>query len=122
VADEQIQTCDEVLVSDATRHGAGRLDRVEFRRHGLRQFKNVGDLVDVYRAVRLHEEADALPIDPVCRMGVDPGQAVGSLTFGDRKYLLARLQQGLQRQPGEVHDSVTKTLGWCAWRASWSAR
>ncbi len=82
----------EVLVSGSTRQAAGELERVEFRRHGLRRLKNVGEPVDVYRAARLDEEADGLPIDPVCRMSVDPGQSVGSLTFGGRKYFFCSFE------------------------------
>jgi adenylate cyclase len=82
----------EVLVSGSTRHAAGGLERAEFHRHGLRRLKNVGEPVDVYRAARLDEQTHGSPIDPVCRMAVDPGQAVGSLTFGGRKYFFCSLE------------------------------
>jgi adenylate cyclase len=82
----------EVLVSGTTREAAGALKRVEFRRHGLRRLKNVGEAVDVYGAACLDEKADVSPIDPVCRMAVDPEQAVGSLTFDGRKYFFCSFE------------------------------
>jgi class 3 adenylate cyclase len=82
----------EVLITNATREAAGKLDGVEFRHHGLRRFKNVGEPVEVYRAVRLGEKTEGLPIDPVCRMAIDPGQAVGSLKFDGREYFFCSLE------------------------------
>jgi adenylate cyclase len=82
----------EVLVTDATQAAAGGLETVEFRRHGLRRLKNVVEPVEVFRAARLEEDPEGLPIDPVCRMAVDPGQAVGSLTFGGREYFFCSLE------------------------------
>jgi class 3 adenylate cyclase len=82
----------EVLVTDATRVAAGELEGVDFRHHGLSSFKNVGEPVEVYRAARRGEEAEGLPVDPVCRMAIDPGKAVGSLNFGGREYFFCSLE------------------------------
>jgi adenylate cyclase len=82
----------EVLVTDSTREAAGEPAGIEFRHHGARQFKNVGEPIEVYRAARTHEGAEGLPIDPVCRMAIDPGQAVGSFKFSGREYYFCSLQ------------------------------
>jgi class 3 adenylate cyclase len=76
----------EVLVTEQTRQAADGLADVEFRHHGLRRFKNVNEPVEVFRAVHDQERSEELPIDPVCRMAVDPGQAVGTMTYGGVQY------------------------------------
>jgi class 3 adenylate cyclase len=83
---------DEVLVTGATLDRARKMDGIELRRHGRRRFKNVNAPVDVYRAVRTGAPSEHLPIDPVCRMAVDPGQAVGSLTFEGTEYQFCSLE------------------------------
>jgi adenylate cyclase len=83
---------DEVLVSSATREAVGELEGVEFRHHGARWLKNVNEPVEVYRAARKDEVAEGLPIDPVCRMAIDPGQTVGSLTFRGQTYSFCSLE------------------------------
>lgn len=82
----------EVLLTGSTREAAGELEGIEFRHHGLRRFKNVGDPVEVYRAARADEAAEDLPIDPVCRMAIDPGQAVGNLSFRGADYFFCSLE------------------------------
>jgi adenylate cyclase len=82
----------EVLVTGATQKAAAGLADVQFRRHGARRFRNVNEPVDVYRAVRTGEEIEDLPIDPVCRMAVDAGHAVGSLTFRGMEYQFCSLE------------------------------
>jgi class 3 adenylate cyclase len=83
---------DEVLVTAATREAAGALDRVTYRRHGWRRFKNLSVPVEVYRALRTGETSERLPVDPVCRMKVEAGQTVGSLTFEGVEYQFCSLE------------------------------
>ena len=83
---------DEVLVSGSTREAIGELEGIEFRHHGAQRFKNVGEQVEVYRAARKHAAAEGQPIDPVCRMAIDPGQSVGSLSFGGETYYFCSLE------------------------------
>jgi adenylate cyclase len=83
---------DEVLVTAATREAAGSLDGVTFRRHGRRRFKNLNTPVEVHRVVRTGETSERLPIDPVCRMAVDSGHAVGTLTFEGVEYQFCSLE------------------------------
>jgi len=64
----------EVLMTAATRSAAeSTLSRFEVEARGTRTFKNVADPVETYglTLARQSEAAD-LPIDPVCRMAVDP--------------------------------------------------
>lgn len=93
----------EVLVTDATREAAGKLGEVEFRHHGLQCFKNVNDPIEVYRAAREGGESERLSIDPVCRMSIDPSQAVGSLTFRGDRYFFCSLEcsRAFSESPGK---------------------
>jgi class 3 adenylate cyclase/YHS domain-containing protein len=76
----------EVLLTEATRDAAGQPRGIEFRHRGVQRFKHISQLVDVYRATRAGERAEGLPIDPVCRMAVDPGQGAGVLTYEGVEY------------------------------------
>jgi len=77
---------DEVLLTDATRDAAGQLDGIELHQRGRQRFKNVKQPIAVYQAVGEGEKKEGLPIDPVCRMAVETGQAAGSLIHEGREY------------------------------------
>jgi class 3 adenylate cyclase/YHS domain-containing protein len=66
----------EVLVTaDARAAAAGALATTKLVPRGAREFKNVGRPIELY-AVVPDEAADRqLPIDPVCRMAVDPARS-----------------------------------------------
>ena len=83
---------DQVLISGSTQEAAGELAGIKLRRHGQRRFRHVHQPVDVYRAARAGEEGEGLPVDPVCRMSIDRGQAVGSLTFEGMQYFFCSLR------------------------------
>jgi adenylate cyclase len=71
----------EALVTAATRDAAGQLAGMELRERGRWTFRNVTEPVPVYAAVRQGTRSSAgLPIDPVCRMAVDPWHSAGRLT------------------------------------------
>ena len=77
----------EVLLSDATRGAAGRLDDIELRERGRQELRNIAEPVLVYAAVRAGgTQADGLPIDPVCRMAVDPERCAGTLRHDGAEY------------------------------------
>jgi adenylate cyclase len=76
----------EVLLTEATRKAAGEPEAIELHQHGEQRFKNVKDPVHLYRAVREGIEHEGLPIDPVCRMAVDPGTGAGELHYRGREY------------------------------------
>jgi len=94
---------DEVLASGDTREAVGELEEVEFRHHGQRRFKNVNQPIEVYRAAPREEATEGLPIDPVCRMAIDPGRAVGSMNFGGETYYFCSLEciQSFSNAPEE---------------------
>jgi adenylate cyclase len=70
----------EVLRTEATRTAAGDIEGVELQECGRRSFKNVTEPPLLYAAVREGERTTAgLPVDPVCRMAVDPEHSAGTL-------------------------------------------
>jgi adenylate cyclase len=71
----------EALLTAATRDAAVQLAGVELRERGRWTFRNVGEPVPVFAAVRQGTRNSAgLPIDPVCRMAVDPWHSAGRLS------------------------------------------
>jgi adenylate cyclase len=82
----------EALLTAATRHAAGQLAGVELRERGRWTFRNVTEPVQVYAAVRQGAQSSAgLPIDPVCRMAVDPWHSAGRLTHQGVEYYFCSL-------------------------------
>jgi adenylate cyclase len=70
----------EVLLTAATRDAAGTVAGVDFHARGKRAVRNVREPVVLHAAVRAGARtAGGLPIDPVCRMAVDPERATGRL-------------------------------------------
>lgn len=63
-----------------------------YESRGRQALKNVAEPVEVFAALRLGDTADAgLPIDPVCRMLVDPEHAAGRLTHNGSAYFFCSL-------------------------------
>jgi class 3 adenylate cyclase len=87
---------DEVLISEATLHAAGSLTGVELGRHGHATFKNVREPIALYRVAREGRQDRDLPVDPVCRMAVDPDRAAGQLRHEGRLFWFCSL--GCARQ------------------------
>src|SRR5829696_8667493 len=68
----------EALLTEATKTAAGEVAGVELRERGRWPFRNVGAPVPVYAAIRHGKRSSlGLPIDPVCRMAVDPWHGAG---------------------------------------------
>lgn len=82
----------EVLVSEATVDSAGELRGVALQSEGEQRFRNVSEPVLIYRAQRRGEQAPGLPIDPVCRMAVDPERETGRLSYAGREYHFCSLR------------------------------
>jgi adenylate cyclase len=83
----------DVLVTDATRQAAGRIDGVDLRERGKRELKNVAEPLLLFAAVREGGPATRdLPIDPVCRMAVDPAHAAGRLRYEGAEYHFCSLE------------------------------
>jgi adenylate cyclase len=72
----------EVLLTEDTRQAAGSPDEVELREHGRQSLRNVAEPLLLYVALQEGaRSAPGLPMDPVCRMAVDPRHAAGALIY-----------------------------------------
>jgi adenylate cyclase len=77
----------EVLLTDATRAAAHDPRGVRLHERGRRVLKNVREPVLIFAAVREGEcDAEGLPIDPVCRMAIDPEHSAGRLNHNGVEY------------------------------------
>jgi adenylate cyclase len=94
----------EVLVTGASAAAAGAPDggelgsvpphrNVVLHPRGRRMLRNVGEPVELFEAsCELARSRDALPMDPVCRMAVDPEHAAGTLVHDGREYHFCSLE------------------------------
>jgi adenylate cyclase len=94
----------EVLLTGASSAAAGAPDggelgsvhphrNVVLHPRGRRMLRNVGEPVELFEAsCELARSRDALPIDPVCRMAVDPEHTAGRLLHEGREYHFCSLQ------------------------------
>jgi len=94
----------EVLVTGASAAAAGAPDggelggvhphrNVVLHPRGRRTLHNVGEPVELFDAsCELARTRDALRIDPVCRMAVDPKHTAGSLVHDGREYSFCSLE------------------------------
>lgn len=77
----------EVLLTESTEQAArGSVDPSQVHPRGPRRFKNVGEPVEVFALVLDGGSTDRLPIDPVCRMAIDPEQAQERSVYGGVEY------------------------------------
>lgn len=87
----------EVLLTDSTRDAAGKIDGVEILDRGKRSLRNVSGPVSLFAAVREGKRSEeGLPIDPVCRMAVDPQHCAGQLTHDRTEYHFCSLECAAQ--------------------------
>jgi len=96
----------EVLLTDETRQALGGSIAVHPR--GQRRFKNVPRAMAVFElALEAENTPRALPIDPVCRMAIDPEQAHGSQTYRGVTYHFCsqRCQQAFDADPARYTRS-----------------
>jgi class 3 adenylate cyclase/YHS domain-containing protein len=83
----------EVLLTAVIRDEAGDLPGVEIHERGRQALKNLADPVDLFAAVAQGGESqEGLPIDPICRMAVDPAHSAGSLTHAGVEYHFCSLK------------------------------
>jgi class 3 adenylate cyclase len=83
----------EVLLTEATREGAGTLPGIEFQERGRRALRNIEEPVALFVAVSQGSRTgEGLPIDPVCRMAVDPQHAAGTLIHSETTYHFCSLK------------------------------
>ncbi len=82
----------EVLVTEATREAAAGVRDVDFQERGRQALRNVEEPVLLYAAVRRGVgSGSSLPVDPVCRMAVDPDHAAGTITHRGTEYYFCSL-------------------------------
>jgi adenylate cyclase len=65
----------KVLVSGPTAAMVPDLDGVAHQSRGRHELRNVSEPLELFAGLRLDTTAEGLPIDPVCRMAVDPERA-----------------------------------------------
>jgi adenylate cyclase len=83
----------ETLLTDKTRQAAGEVPGVQLHDRGKRTLKNVAEPLSLFAAMREGQRTESgLPIDPVCRMAVDPEHAAGRLVHQDVEYHFCSLQ------------------------------
>lgn len=86
----------EVLLTEATR-AAVSTDQFTFRERGRVQLRNVTEPVLLFAALRQGLlSTEALPIDPVCRMAVDPQSGAGALRHQGTIYTFCSLKCAAQ--------------------------
>ena len=82
----------EVLVTRAVMDAAGPVESVGYIDRGRHPLKGIEEPVQIYLASAGAEETpEGLPIDPVCRMGVDPQRAAGMLVHEGARYYFCSL-------------------------------
>jgi class 3 adenylate cyclase len=82
----------EVLLTGQTAALAPELEGVLYEPRGRRELRNVREPVELFAAMRVGTAgAGELPIDPVCRMAVDPDHAPGRLMFEGTAYYFCTL-------------------------------
>jgi class 3 adenylate cyclase/YHS domain-containing protein len=83
----------EILLTESTREAAGDLDDVELHSRGEVALRNVAEPIVIYAALRSGDhDAAHLPVDPVCRMAVDPSHCAGTLVHDGAEYHFCSLR------------------------------
>jgi class 3 adenylate cyclase len=81
----------ELLVTGQTAGLAPDLEGVLYESRGRQVLKNVAEPLEIFAVILVDENADRLPIDPVCRMAVDPERAVGRLLLDEKAHYFCSL-------------------------------
>jgi adenylate cyclase len=83
----------QVLLTASTREAAGDAPGIRVIELGREVFRNVVDPVLLFRARRSSEAAEReFPVDPVCRMGVDPVSCAGVLRYQGAEFHFCSLE------------------------------
>jgi adenylate cyclase len=87
-----LATSGEVLVTGATAALVPELEGVFYESRGRHELRNVRDPVELFAALRVGGPSEGrLPMDPVCRMAVDPDRAAGRLMHDGTAYFFCSL-------------------------------
>jgi adenylate cyclase len=83
----------EALLTEGTRAAAGELHDVDLVERGRHALRNVAEPVLLFAALaRGGEIGGDLPVDPVCRMAIDPTRAAGRLVYEGAEYHFCSLE------------------------------
>jgi adenylate cyclase len=87
-----VATSGEVLLTASTAALVPEIEGVFYESRGRHELRNVTEPVELFAAVPIGEEARGrLPIDPVCRMAVDPDRAAGRLMYDGAAHFFCSL-------------------------------
>jgi class 3 adenylate cyclase/YHS domain-containing protein len=82
----------EVLVTGQTAALAPDLEGVFYEARGRQALRGVREPVEIFAALRQAESTQGrFPVDPVCRMAVDPDRAAGRLLYEGSAYFFCTL-------------------------------
>jgi class 3 adenylate cyclase len=81
----------EVLLTGETAALAPDLEGVLYESRGRQALRNVAEPIEIFAALRIGQGEDRLPVDPVCRMVVDPDRAAGRLVHEGSAYFFCSL-------------------------------
>jgi adenylate cyclase len=82
----------EVLLTGRTAALVPDLEGVLYESRGRQTLRNVAEPLEIFAALRVGEATEGrLPVDPVCRMVVDPDRAVGRLVHDGSTYFFCSL-------------------------------
>jgi class 3 adenylate cyclase/YHS domain-containing protein len=87
-----VATGGEVLLTGETAALVPELEGVFYEPRGREALRNVREPVELFAAVRTAQSPKGeLPVDPVCRMAVDPDRAAGRLMYEGSAYFFCTL-------------------------------
>jgi adenylate cyclase len=81
----------EVLLTGETAALVPDLKGVLYESRGRQTLRNVAEPIEIFAALRVGQGEDRLPVDPVCRMVVDPDRAAGRLVHEGSAYFFCSL-------------------------------
>jgi adenylate cyclase len=82
----------EVLVTGSTAALVPDVEGVFYESRGRQALKNIAEPVEIFAAVPMGSSTEGpLPVDPVCRMVVDPDRAAGRLIHDGEAYFFCSL-------------------------------
>lgn len=101
----------EVLVSGPTAALVPELEGVFYESRGRHELRNVRDPLELFAVLRIDADAERLPLDPVCRMAVDPNRAAGRLVHEGAAYFFCSLTCAGQfaQQPERFSRSASES-------------
>ena len=81
----------EVFVSGSTAALVPDLEGVVYESRGRHELRNVSEAIELFAVLRFDSTTERLPIDPVCRMAVDPDRAPGRLVHEGTAFFFCSL-------------------------------